>query len=119
MPLWRAMSIFAVAAIVICAGCKQSPFQPPAAQTGAPNVFVPPTPAQGQASTSQFQDLNRRVSQLDLNNADLHRQLAQADQKRQQEQQAAQEQISLLQKQLGDTASRLKDAQVARQDADK
>jgi chemotaxis protein MotB len=110
-----AISLCLLAAAAICAGCKQGPFQPTAAQTNAPNVFQ----QQSQALTSQVQDLNRRVSQLDLNNADLHRQLAQVDQQRQQERQTSQEQIALLQRQLGDTAARLKDAQVARQESDK
>src|SRR5262245_22341699 len=100
-------------------GCKQGPFAPAAkpvtSAPAAPNVFQ----QQAQTLNSQVGDLNRRVGQLDLNNTDLHRQLAQADQTRQQEKQTAQEQIALLQKQLGDTAARLKEAQVARADADK
>src|SRR5687767_13192389 len=109
-----AIPILLSAVLALCAGCKQGPFQPPAAQTASPVLQQ-----QSQALTSQVQDLNRRVSQLDLNNADLHRQLAQADQQRQQAVQTSQEQIALLQKQLGDTAARLKDAQVARQESDK
>jgi flagellar motor protein MotB len=109
-----AIPILLSAAFALCAGCKQGPFQPPAAQTASPVLQQ-----QSQALTSQVQDLNRRVSQLDLNNADLHRQLAQVDQQRQQALQTSQEQIALLQKQLGDTAARLKDAQVARQESDK
>jgi flagellar motor protein MotB len=100
----------------LCAiGCQQGPFQPTAAQTGSSSVFQ----QQAQTLTSQVQDLNRRVSQLDLNNADLHRQLAQAQQQQQKERQSAQEQVALLQKQLGETAAKLKDTQVARQEADK
>ena len=59
---------------------------------------------------SQVQDLNRRVGQLDLNNADLHRQLAQAEQVRQ----TSQDQVALLQRQLGEMATRLKDTQIAK-----
>jgi len=78
----------------------------------------PANPLAAQQSTqiaSQVSDLNRRVGQLDVNNADLHRQLAQAEQARQ----ASQEQVSLLQKQLGDMASKLKDTQVAKVEAEK
>src|SRR5205085_5592195 len=64
---------------------------------------------------SQVSDLNRRVGQLDLNNADLHRQLAQAEQARQ----SSQEQVTLLQRQLGEMATRLKDTQLAKQESDK
>jgi flagellar motor protein MotB len=102
-------------ASLCAAGCQQGPFQPTAAQSGSSTVFQ----QQAQTLTSQVQDLNRRVSQLDLNNADLHRQLAQAQQQQQKERQSAQEQVALLQKQLGETAAKLKETQVARQDADK
>lgn len=71
--------------------------------------------AQQQSLTSQVQDLTRRTSQLDLNNTNLTRELAQAQQQTQQ----YQEQIALLQKQLGDTANRLKTEQVATQEAAK
>ena len=92
----------ALAAALLTGGCQQGPFQPKtAAKTAAPStgVFQQPTGA----LASQMQDLNRRVGQLDLNNADLHRQLAQAHQDRQ----TSQEQVALLQKQLGEVASRL------------
>jgi flagellar motor protein MotB len=119
MPRLSVTLLFFFALAASLAGCKQGPFAPSAkpvnSTAAAPNIFQ----QQAQTLTSQVGDLNRRVSQLDLNNADLHRQLAQADQQRQQERQTAQEQISLLQKQLGDTAARLKDAQLARADADK
>jgi chemotaxis protein MotB len=93
-------------------GCQQGPFQPKTAAKTAPaaNVLQP-----GGALASQMQDLNRRVGQLDLNNADLHRQLAQA----QQDRQSSQEQVALLQKQLGEVAARLKETQVAKVEADR
>src|SRR5688572_27663245 len=103
----------ACTAAALSGGCQQGPFQPKtAAKTGpaAANVLQP-----NAALASQMQDLNRRVGQLDLNNADLHRQLAQA----QQDRQTSQEQVALLQKQLGEVASRLKDTQVAKLEADK
>src|SRR5438046_3232234 len=101
-------------AVGLCAGgCKEGPFAPLVTQQAKPaNVLAQP---QSTAIASQVQDLNRRVGQLDVNNADLHRQLAQAEQSRQ----ASQEQVSLLQRQLGDMASRLKETQVAKQEADK
>jgi flagellar motor protein MotB len=103
--------ILAITAAVV--GCKQGPFQPPAAkQANAANVFQQQS---SPALASQMQDLNRRVGQLDLNNADLHRQLAQAEQQRQ----TSQQQVELLQRQLGEMATRLKDTQVAKQEADK
>jgi chemotaxis protein MotB len=83
-----------------------------AKQAGAANVFQQ---QQSQAIASQVQDLNRRVGQLDLNNADLHRQLAQAEQARQ----SSQEQVTLLQRQLGEMATRLKDTQIAKAEVDK
>lgn len=81
-------------------------------QSKPANVLAQP---QSTAIASQVQDLNRRVGQLDVNNADLHRQLAQAEQSRQ----ASQEQVALLQRQLGDMANRLKETQIAKQEVDK
>jgi flagellar motor protein MotB len=101
-----------VAAMLV--GCKEGPFAPAMAAKNAKaaNVFQQ---QQSQGIASQVQDLNRRVGQLDVNNADLHRQLAQAEQVRQ----ASQDQVSLLQKQLGEMATRLKDTQVAKAEADR
>ena len=97
------------------AGCKEGPFAPAmAAKTKQTNV-LPQVSSNSSAIASQVQDLNRRVSQLDLNNADLHRQLAQAEQARQ----ASQEQVTLLQKQLGEMTSKLKETQVAKAEVDK
>src|SRR5262245_50782782 len=110
MPRPLAISILLSAVFAPCAGCKQGPFQPPATQTASPVLQQ-----QSQAIASQVQDLNRRVSQLDLNNADLHRQLAQAEQSRQ----ASSEQVTLLQRQLGEMATRLKDTQIAKAEVDK
>jgi flagellar motor protein MotB len=110
-----AIPIFAaLTAALLTGGCQQGPFQPKTAAKTAPaatGLFQQPT---GQLA-SQMQDLNRRVGQLDLNNADLHRQLAQA----QQDRQASQEQVALLQKQLGEVAARLKDTHVAKLEADR
>ena len=70
---------------------------------------------QQQTLTSTVQDLTKRTSQLDLNNSNLTRELAQA----QQQQQKYVEQIELLRKQLGDTTNMLKNEQLATQDASK
>src|SRR5437899_3301 len=111
LPIWPL-----VLAAACCAGCKEGPFAPAMAARTRPTNVLPQSAAGGsQAIASQVQDLNRRVGQLDVNNADLHRQLAQAEQARQ----GSQEQVTLLQKQLGDMASRLKETQIAKQEADK
>jgi flagellar motor protein MotB len=106
-------TIYLLALAALCAaGCKQGAFQPPPGQVGqAGGVFQ----QQSEPLTAQVQDLNRRVSQLDLNNADLHRQLAQADQQRQ----TYQEQVALLQQQLGEMATRYRDTQLAMTEAEK
>jgi flagellar motor protein MotB len=113
MKFRLAISVLVIAVVGLCAGgCKEGPFAPAVTQQAkAANAF----PQQSPAIASQVQDLNRRVGQLDLNNADLHRQLAQAEQSRQ----ASQEQVSLLQRQLGEMATRLKDTQLAKQEIDK
>jgi chemotaxis protein MotB len=97
--------------LLAAAGCKNGAFQPPpSATTATGNAAIP---QQAQALAAQVQDLNRRVTQLDLNNADLHRQLAQ----KAQQEAAAKEQVALLQKELGTIAQRYKDSQVAQQEA--
>src|SRR5262245_17984809 len=109
-----ASSILVLAGLGLCApGCKEGPFAPMVTQQSKPAAVFPQP--QSPALTSQVQDLNRRVGQLDVNNADLHRQLAQAEQARQ----TSQEQVSLLQRQLGEMATRLKDTQIAKQEVDK
>ena len=108
-----AISILLAAALSLCAGCKEGPFAPSVTQQAKPaNVFPQP---QSPVIASQVQDLNRRVGQLDVNNADLHRQLAQAEQARQ----TSQEQVTLLQRQLGEMATRLKDTQLAKVESDR
>ncbi len=114
MPPRISIALFSLFALIGISGCKEGPFaQAGATRQSSPTNVLPQNASQ--AITSQVQDLNRRVSQLDLNNADLHRQLAQAEQARQ----ASQEQLSLLQKQLGETANRLKETQLARTEAEK
>jgi flagellar motor protein MotB len=104
------LAALAVCALLPCGGCKNGAFQPPPTATTATGSALP---QQSQALATQVQDLNRRVAQLDLNNADLHRQLAQ----KAQQESASQEQVALLQKQLGEVAQRYKDSQLAQQQA--
>ena len=105
-------------AAVLVAGCKEGPFQQAKAGSAAP-LFQPPASGTAPAAVTaqvqaHVQELERRIAQLDGTNAELHRQLAQAEQARQ----AAQNQVSVLQQQLGDVAARLKELQVAKQQAD-
>ena len=84
------------------------------------NAFLNPqqTPALGQqppAYMSQLQELQRRVSELDLSNRDLHTKLAQTEQQAK----VFRDQTELLQRQLRDTANQLRDTQLARQEAEK
>ena len=124
--LQRALSLalLAVCAASIATGCKQGPFQPTTAGVAQPatNGIAAATAAQNnvwqqqaQSLAAQVQDLTRRVGQLDMNNSDLHRQLAQAEQQRTQ----YTEQIALLQKQLGEMAAKARDMTLAKQEADK
>ena len=108
------LSLLAWACALSWAGCKQNPFQPAGATTtGAaqPGIFA----QQQQQVSAQLTDLNKRLAQLDGSNSDLHRQLAQA----QQDNQALREQTALLQRQLGETATKAKDALAARQEIEK
>jgi flagellar motor protein MotB len=98
-------------AVLLLGGCQQGPFQAAARPAASSTAYQQQT----QALTTQVQDLNRRVSQLDLNNADLHRQLAQHEQAKQ----AAESQVKLLQQQIEVAAKQARDSQLAKQEADK
>jgi chemotaxis protein MotB len=101
-----------VAGAAALAGCQQGPFQAAAAKPAATGSAYQ---QQAQALTAQVQDLNRRVSQLDQNNADLHKQLAQHEQSRQ----AAESQVKLLQQQIDVAARQARESLLARQEAEK
>ncbi|HZN35871.1 MAG TPA: OmpA family protein [Pirellulaceae bacterium] len=101
-----------VLALAVCAGCQQGPF---AAATAQPAATSTAYQQQTQSLTAQVQDLNRRVSQLDVNNADLHRQLAQHEQAKQ----AAENQVRLLQQQIDVAARQARESLLAKQEADK
>ncbi len=68
-----------------------------------------------QQQASRIQDLGRRASALDVDNRDLHTQLAQA----QQQVKLYSEEIELLRGRLSDTASQLREFQVAKVQADR
>jgi chemotaxis protein MotB len=91
-------------------GCNRNPF---VSQQASPWQQQPQP--QQQAQLAQLQDLDRRASQLDANNRDLHSQLAQS----QQQARLLQDQVTLLQKRLSETAGQLRDMQVAKQEVEK
>ena len=99
--------------MLACGGCQNGTFQPPGGATAPATSGV--FQQQAQSLASQVQDLNRRVSQLDLNNADLHRQLAQAEQQRQ----TVAGPGGAAAKAAGEVAKQLEDTQLAKQEADK
>ncbi len=100
---------FVAIGVGVLAGCNQNPYLPPQQNAGlSQQQSVPP-------QQSQMYDLSRRANSLDENNRDLHTQLAQS----RQQVQLLREQVTLLQKELGDTAGRLKDEQIAVTDAER
>lgn len=106
----RAAALGMSMTVLFLLGCQQGPL---ASQPGG--LAWQQNPQQQAPYLAQMQDLNRRVAQLDANNRDLHMQLAQS----QQGAQLASEQVKLLQKQLADTATQLRTAQLAKQEAEK
>jgi flagellar motor protein MotB len=95
-----------VLGLLAAAGCQGVP--------GQPGLSWQQQQQQSQQLAAQVQEYQRRASQLDANNRDLHAQLAQS----QQQVRLMQDQIGLLSKQLGDTADRLAQMTQARQDAE-
>jgi chemotaxis protein MotB len=93
---------------LVLAGCGQgNPFLTPQQQAALQQQQQP-------VHVSQAQELQRRIGELDANNRDLHMQLAQA----QQQAKVFQDQNELLRSQLRDTATQLRDAQLAQQSAE-
>ena len=90
-------------------GCNNNPFAPAGAATAWQQ------PGQQQPYEAQLAELNRRASQLDSNNRDLNTQLAQGAQ----QYQVAREQVSLLQRQLQDSAAQLRESQTARREVER
>jgi flagellar motor protein MotB len=121
---------FCALVVVSIGGCKPGAFSAAPGAPGAQGIAATPPKvftqqqteqmqsawlAQQQSLTSQVQDLTRRTSQLDLNNSNLTKELAQA----QQQQEQYRKQVAMLQSQLGETATRLKSEQVATQETTK
>lgn len=102
-----------LAALLAAAGCNRNPYigsqQPFAWQQAQPQPGQPLP-----EHLSQLQELNRRNSQLDTNNNDLHRQLAQA----QQDVQVKSQQVELLQKQLKEMTDLAREATLAQKKAE-
>lgn len=94
-------------ATISLVGCNQNPYMPPP-QVGG---WQPPQASGGQAAGI---GATQQVAAMDANNRDLHAQLAQS----RQQVQLLRDQVDLLQKQLTETGTRLKDAELARQQSE-
>ena len=109
--LLRRVAVWVVGLMVLT-GCNPSPYLPPPPTASAWQQ----TPAQApSANPAEVFDLNRRAAALDANNRDLHAQLAQS----RQQVQLLQQQAALLQKQLSETAQRLQQVQVAKEETER
>jgi flagellar motor protein MotB len=97
-----------VLAALTAAGCNQNPYASPQQMAAWQQQALAPQQAQAH-------DLNHRADALDANNRDLHAQLAQS----RQQVDLLREQVALLQKQLGETAGRLKEMHLAKEEAEK
>ncbi len=97
-----------VLATVATIGCNQNPYLSPQQMAAWRQQGVDP-------QNSQAYDLTRRATALDENNRDLHAKLAQS----RQQVQLLHEKVTLLQEQLGETANRLKQTQLAKEEAEK
>ncbi len=96
-------------------GCQNNPFQRPAGNAGALSPGqTSALQSEQQKLTAQLADLNRRLGQMDGNNADLHKQIAD----REKQLSASQEQVAILQKQLGEAGAKWNEALAARKDVE-
>lgn len=104
VPVMRDCLAIVAVLLAAIAGCNGNPYV-------APQTAYNPA---AQPMAAQVQDIQRRMSELDANNSQLHAQLAQS----RQESQVYKDQIALLQKQIRETASQLRDTQVARDEVE-
>ncbi len=96
--------------LALLAGCQNNPFaSPKPAGAGQATTAAPA------AALAQLEELRRRVTQLDAANQTLNAKLAQAEQERL----LSKEQVALLQSQLKQTATRLKQVEVAKEEAER
>jgi len=91
--------------VVLCAaGCRQNS-----------NLVSQQQTAWQQQQLSQVEEFRRRTTGLDMDNRDLHAQIAQS----QQQMGLLRDEVNLLRRRLGDTASQLETARLEKQEADK
>ena len=96
-------------------GCQNNPFQRPAGNAGTLSPGqTSALQSEQQKLTAQLADLNRRLGQMDGNNADLHKQIAD----REKQLSASQEQVAILQKQLGEAGAKWNEALAARKNVE-
>jgi len=96
-------------------GCQNNPFQRPAGNAGTLSPGqTSALQSEQQKLTAQLADLNRRLGQMDGNNADLHKQIAD----REKQLNASQEQVTILQKQLGEAGAKWNEALAARKNVE-
>jgi len=102
-------------AVLGLGGCQNNPFQRPSGTAGALSPGqTSALQSEQQKLTAQLADLNRKLGQIDGNNADLTKQIAD----RERDLRASQEQVSALQKQLGEASAKWNEALVARKNAE-
>ena len=105
----------ALGVVLLAAGCQNNPFQRPAGTAGALSPGqTSALQSEQQKLTAQLADLNRRLGQMDGNNNDLHKQIAD----REKQLSAAQEQLGLMQKQMAESTAKWKEALAAKQSAE-
>ncbi len=109
--LFRRVAVWVVGLMVLT-GCNPSPYLP---STPTASAWQQPPTQTPVANPAEMLDLNRRATALDANNRDLHAQLAQS----RQQVQLLQQQVSLLQKQLSETAQRLQQSQLAKDESER
>jgi flagellar motor protein MotB len=112
MPAHYSMAWALALVAVGLAGCNS---QGPFLNSTQANGNVPPQAAWEQQQASRLQDLGRRATALDVDNRDLHTQLAQANQQAK----LHADENELLRGRLNETASQLREFQVAKVKADR
>lgn len=108
----RSAGLWLAAIVLGACGCNQNPFGP-GPQQGA--YWRQPAADAQPPYVAQLQELDQRNRRLDANNNDLHKQLAQSQQR---EQMLSQE-VSLYRKRLEDMANQLETTQLAKETAER
>ena len=111
----RLSTTLLVAITALLPACQRGPFRTAGVGQGPnANPNVPPHLVNDHMVNAQVQEMQRRLTELDENNRDLHSKLANSER----DVQGMREELTVLRTRLRETVDQLRDEKIARQDAE-